>query len=302
MAYVSGASQLDQVQLTWFDRAGQTSQTIGEPGNYGQIALSPDGRNVALEIRDEMGQYDLWVMDVARGVTSRVTATPSDERDPVWSPDSRSLAYIRRDGDGAALYQKSLRASDPETLLLDSADEDVPESWSSDGQTIMIVRRTAEDAQSIWAIALAGDGEAQRILDAEFRVDEPQLSPDGQWLAYVSPESDQDEVYLEPFQREGNRVRVSLDGGGQPTWRGDSQELFFTTLDGFLMAVDVRSEGDRLEVSLPKDLFSLGRIEGTGYDDYAVSADGSRFLVKTPIGTDIEPQLQIISNWPGLLD
>jgi serine/threonine protein kinase/Tol biopolymer transport system component len=302
ISYVSAIGTSGVLQLAWVDRSGREPQTIGPPGYYGQIALSPDSRNVALEIRDGQGQYDLWVMEIARGVTSRVTVDPADERDPVWSPDGRSLAYIRRTADGALLLRKGLRASDPETELMDSPDEHIPESWAADGETLMVVRRTATDEQSVWALSTAEGGEARAVLDAGFRVDEPQLSPDGRWLAYVSPESNQDEVYLEPFEREGDRVRVSLNGGGQPKWRGDSRELFFVTEQGQLMAVEVGGDGGRLEVSLPRELFELGSVEGMGYDDYAVDADGTRFLVKIPVEAEVEPQLEIIVNWQGLLD
>ena len=126
LAYFSGQGATGQVQLAWVDRKGGRVGTIGAPGNYGQITLSPDERNVALEIPDAEGRYDLWVMDVARGVTSRVTATPGDERDPVWSPDGRSLAFIARRDGAADLRRKGLRASEPETVLTDSPDEEHP--------------------------------------------------------------------------------------------------------------------------------------------------------------------------------
>jgi Tol biopolymer transport system component len=276
---------------------------VGEPGNYGQIALSPDGRHVALENSESEGEFDLWVMELARGVMSRVTVTPGQERDPVWSPDSRSLAFIQRSPDGeAVLLRKGLRASDPETVLMESPDESIPESWSPDGETLMVVRRTAADEQSVWAQSLSTGDEPRPVLNAGFRVDEPQLSPDGRWFAYVSPESGQEEVYVEPFEREGDRLRVSLRGGGQPKWRTDSRELFFVTPQGLLMAVDVDSDEDgRLEVSLPKELFEIASIEGMGYDDYAVNGDGTRFLAKVPIRAEVEQQLQVISNWTAML-
>jgi Tol biopolymer transport system component len=301
LAYFSGQAITGQAQLAWLDRNGGQVGTIGAPGHYGQIALSPDERNVAVEIPDAEGQYDLWVMDVARGVTSRVTATPESERDPVWSPDGRSLAFIARTGDGADLRRKGLRASEPETVLTDSPEQDIPESWSSDGETLLFLRQTGNNEQTVWALPLSGEGEAEPVLTA-FRMDEPQLSPDGRWLAYISDESGRDEIYVEPFRREGDRVRVSVDGGGQPKWRGDGKELFFTTSNNRLMAVEAQAAGDRIEVSLPVELFEIRGLQGTGYDDYAPSADGQRFLVKLPIEEDRKRQLHVVTNWPSLLE
>jgi Tol biopolymer transport system component len=301
LASFAGESVSGQVQLAWVDRKGQQVGTVGAPGDYRQIALSPDERNVALEIPDAEGHFDLWVMDVARGVTSRVTATPANERDPVWSADGRSLAFIARGSEGADLRRKGLRAGDPETVLVDSPDEDVPESWSNDGKTLLFIRRTVDDAQSVWALPVEEGGEPVPVLTA-FRVDEPHVSPDGRWIAYVSNESGRDEVYLEAFRREGDRVRVSTDGGGQPKWRGDGKELFFTTPGNRLAAVEVHAAGDRLRVSLPTELFDIQGLEGTGYDDYAPTADGQRFLVKQPIEEGRKPRLQIVTNWTSLLE
>ena len=302
LAYFSGESGRSQVQLAWMDRKGVRVGTVGTPGNFGQITLSPDERNVALEISDADGQYDLWVMDIARGVTSRVTATPASERDPVWAPDSRSLVFIARSDKGADLRRKGLRASDPESVLAHSAasaDEDVPENWHPNGETLLVVRRNAKDEQSVWALPLNG-GKAEPVLTG-FRVDEPQLSPDGRWLAYVSSESGQDEVYVEPFRREGDRVRVSVTGGGQPKWRRDGRELFFTTPANRLMTVAVRASGERLDASLPTELLEIRGLQGSGYDDYAPSADGQRFLVKVPIEQERKPLLQVVTNWTSLL-
>jgi Tol biopolymer transport system component len=298
LSYLPGSGGAG-LQLLWRDRTGEITEIVGEARDYGQISLSPDGRKLGLEIRDEEGQFDLWTMDVARGVTSRVTATLEDERDPVWSPDSRSLAYIKRGSEGASLCRKGLRPSDSETVIKESTEEYIPESWSADGKTLIVVQRTLDDRQSIWAISEGDD--PRPFLTPGFRVDEPQISPDGRWLAYVSPESGQDEVYLEPFGREGERARVSLKGGGQPKWRADSRELFFVTLENVLMAVDVGDDTGRTEVGLPQELFKIEWIVGPGYDDYAVTADGQRFLVKAPVEL-VDPRLHIVANWPALLD
>jgi Tol biopolymer transport system component len=302
LAYLSGPTASGAMQLAWVDRKGGQIGTVGPPGDYGQFTLSPDERNVALEMRGAEGEYDLWVMDVARGVTSRVTATAGSERDPVWSPDGRTLAFAAMGAEKGRLRRKGLRASDPEVALTDAPDEDHPEFWTRDGRSLLFVRRTPDNAQSVWALPLEGGGDVEPVLNAGFRVDEPQLSPDARWLAYVSSESGRDEVYVEPFRREGDRVRVSVDGGGQPKWRGDGKELFFTTPSGRLVTVEVHAAGDRLDVSLPTELFEVRGLEGTGYDDYAVTGDGQRFLVKLPVEASGRPQLQIVTSWTSLLE
>jgi serine/threonine protein kinase len=302
LAFISGSVPLSGSQLAWVDRTGSTLEEIGRPAVFGQIALAPDDRSAAVEIRVDEGEYDLWTMDLERGVSSRLTVTPGEERDPVWSSDGLSIAFLARGEGGGQLRRKSLRTGEPAAVVANSEDEDIPESWSTDGKTILVVRRTAGDEQSVWAVPADGGGEAEAVLNTGFRVDEPQLSPDGRWLAYVSPESETEEVYVEPYRREGLRVQVSVAGGGQPKWRSDGGELFYTTLDGRLMAVDVRDAGERLEVSLPEQLFELSGVQGPGYDDYAVGEDGQRFLVKLPIEDPIAPRAHIVTNWPLLLE
>jgi Tol biopolymer transport system component len=304
IAYLHGSGTPNRVQLAWVDRSGSLVGTVGEPGDYGQLTLAPDGRKVALEIRDEEGQYDLWIMDLARGVSSRLTATPEDERDPVWSPDSGAVAFMAKPRSSLGIGElrlKSLRAGGSETVLTDSADADIPESWSAQGATLFVVRQTQENEQSVWSISLQEDGEAERVLSTGFLVDEPHLSPDGGWLAYVSAESGRDEVYAEPYGRDGERVRVSVEGGGQPRWREDGQELFYVTLDGRLMSVNIEGSDQQLAVSLPQQLFEIANLQGTGYDDYAVSADGQRFLVKLPTEEEEGPEFHVVTNWTSLL-
>ena len=97
-------------------------------------------------------------------------------------------------------------------------------------------------------------------------------------------------------------MRVSPDGGGQPKWRGDGKELFFTAANGRLQAVELRAAGDRLEVSLPLPLFEIRGLQGPDFDDYAPSADGQRFLVKLRVEQDRKPQLHVVTNWTSLVE
>jgi hypothetical protein len=130
-------------------------------------------------------------------------------------------------------------------------------------------------------------------------VDGPQVSPDGRWLAYASDETGEWEVYVRPFRRGGEKVRISPEGGRQPRWRGDGKELFYVMPRGQLMALDVRASGERLEVGLPRELFNAG-VSSAVVDEYGVTRDGQRFLVIRPVeGT--ARSVKMILNWPSLL-
>ena len=188
--------------------------------------------------------------------------------------------------------------SRPEPVTRAKGERVTPESWSSDGKTLLYRRI---DGSTVWALPLEGGGEAEVILNLEFRLDEPQISPDGRWLAYTSEESGEWEVYVQPFRRSGERVRVSLEGGGQPKWRGDGKELFYAAPDGQLMALDVGEGTAGPEVSLPMALFEVGDFN-PGDDDYGVSADGQRFLVKVPVGGDTPERIHVVTNWTSLLE
>jgi Tol biopolymer transport system component len=199
------------------------------------------------------------------------------------------------------MKRKGLGAGDTEAVLLDGNARSCPESWSKDGRTILGIRqRTDEGGWSAWALALDGSRPPEPLLRNEW-VDEPQVSADGRWLAYVSGVSGSPEVYIEPFRREGDRVQVSSAGGGQPKWRADGRELFYTAPDGSVMAVEVRVQGESLAVSTSTRLFGLrGRYE-QGTDDFAPSGDGQRFLVKVPVQESVRPQLHVVTSWTSLL-
>jgi Tol biopolymer transport system component len=301
LAFLSGQTTTEQMQLTWLDRKGNELGTVGPPGNYGQLTLSPDQRNVGLEMRDASGKQDIWVMDVARGVATRLATSSGYMGNPVWAPDGLSLAFNTSADKGAGVHRKGLGANDTETALADSPDNDYPEDWSRDGRTLLYKRAGANGAESLWAQPLEGGGDAVPLVNNGSAVDEPQLSPDGAWFAYVSRESGRDEVYLEPFRHEGERVRVSTNGGGQPKWRRDGKELFYVTPDNHLVVVSVRAAPSRIDVGLPADLFVVPVVTGTIYDDYAPSADGQRFLVKQPVTESQKPRLHVVANWKSLL-
>jgi Tol biopolymer transport system component len=251
---------------------------------------------VVSEVRDSRGQ-DLWVIDVSRGVASRVTNDPRGESDAVWSPDNQELLYALHADGGPHLFRTGLRGGASATPVLETPGEKWPEDWSPHGDTVFYYSRGA-----FWALSLAGDGPPERVVTTGANQDESHLSPDGRWLAYTSDLSGGWETYVEPFRRPGERVRVSVDGGGQPRWRADGKELFFVSRRNMLTAVEVQEGVDGFEVGLPSELFEVPLVLRPQVDDYAVSPDGQRFLVKALVEGDPGERIHIVTNWASLLE
>jgi len=215
------------------------------------------------------------------------------------------VAFAKLSSEGSSIFRMGLDSGATATPLPESPGYNYPEDWSRDGETLLYVASETLPApeSSVWALPLAEDGTPEPVVHrAGHRLDEPQLSPDGRWLTYISNESGTWEVYVEPFRRRGERVRVSVDGGGQPQWRADGKELFYRKLDGPLVAVDVREAAGRLEVSLPTELFEAGVVGNAIQNNYAVSADGQRFLVQVPVESDRRRQMHVVLNWESLLE
>jgi eukaryotic-like serine/threonine-protein kinase len=173
------------------------------------------------------------------------------------------------------------------------------EDWSRDGQYLAT---DIDDAgNSIVAILpLAGDRKLIQITKAP-ATDEPHFSPDTRWIAYSSNESGAMEVSVAPVPPTGERWQISTKGGAQPRWRGDGRELYYLALDGTLMAVDIDNDGKSIQAGRPHALFQTGVLPFPAVDQYAVSADGRRFLVNVPFDAPEQTSINIVLNWTASL-
>jgi eukaryotic-like serine/threonine-protein kinase len=259
--------------LTWFDRVGRRSGTLGNPGPYQLVALSPQGRHVTVVRGDtELDSWDLWDADLASGIFSRLTTHAGLDSDPAWSPDERSLAFMSTRLGHPALFLKDLVSGAEERLV--AFDEPlVLEQWSPDGR--FVVARTF--AGAVYAVPLGGDRTPRMLVDIPYGTDELRVSPDGRWVAFNANESGRWEVYVAEFPGFTSKRQISDAGGVQPQWRGDGRELFYLASDGSMMSVrlDTRSG---LTVSAPSHLFSTKLATNPNLAQYAVTADGQRFL------------------------
>ena len=266
-------------QLTWFDRKGQELGRVDSPIAVLGFALSPDEKRVALPMQ-ETYVPQLWMLDIGTGVRSRLTGSTNDS-EPVWSPDGRSVAFASLRNGRYSVFEKTPGERD-EKVLVDAPDANLwPDDWSSDGR-YLIVNRSNRD---ILAVPTTGDRTPIPVLTptSQYAVDEAHLSYDGKWIAFASTETGRGEVYVASFPDLKGVRQVSANGGNEPHWRRDGRELFFLTSSGDLMVAEVAVAAGRLETGTPQRLFGTRVVTGTpGVDRYAVSALGDRFLILNP--------------------
>ena len=308
-------SYVGRSQLVWVDRAGHQLATIGPANiNVKSARLSPDGNRLATAIYDvERGEQDLWIFDVNTNSGRRLTAEPAIRDAPVWSPDSKTLAFLyQADGSAPKVHVRGSEASDAEETM-PAADFQVPADWSPDGRFIAYVNtgfpRLANDTQGdVWVFDLARDRKPIPLLNTRFHEANPAFSPDGKWLAFTSNESGRPEVYIQAFQTTespgvvGERYLVSRDGAQALRWRRDGRELFYLGFDGRVQAVPVKLSPKR-EFGPATPLFTISteaRAAIHSIVGFDVSADGQRFVI--PIVTSAEgPSIVVVQNWEALL-
>ncbi len=261
--------------LIWFDRHGRELGRVGPAGRYISARLSPDEKKAVVALANPATAFtDLWIVDLERGGTTRLTDEPLLEWSPVWSPDGDQIAYtatspgpeftitVRRIADAAHV------ASLPSHFSFFWA-----RGWRKNG--IFLDRTEPATANDLW-LWPALDAEPVPILKTEFSELDVSPSPDGRWIAFLSYESGRGEIELSRVDAPGRRIRVS--NGAQaivPRWRADGRELFYVSAEGWLTAISV-GDADPVALGQAQPLFAVDFMNDDSFD---VTGDGQRFLV-----------------------
>jgi Tol biopolymer transport system component/tRNA A-37 threonylcarbamoyl transferase component Bud32 len=320
LAYSAGPTTIWLSHLSWFDRQGKKLDNAGPPGtySYADFALSPDGTRLAtskIDPRVAEGETGIWLLDLLRGVSTRLTFDLAPDSAPVWSPDGSRVAFTAVRAGGYGIYQKATNGAGKEQELVRAVgDPKLTDDWSRDGRFLLYTQRDPRTHGDLWVLPLAGNGTpsgaAKPFANTEFSEGEGRFSPNARWIAYASDESGRSEIYIQPFPAPpngGSKTLISRDGGSQPHWRRDGKELFYLSPDGKLMATDV-TEGPILKASVPRTLFQVsvaqighldvngemgnGGLQVLGWD---VAPDGKRFLIDT--ATKSSESVTVLLNW-----
>jgi Tol biopolymer transport system component len=303
LVYVRGGAEFSGSTLQITDGEGVVRWS-GEEKFYQEVAVSPDGKLVAAAIADpRIGTQDVWIVDVARDVSTRFSFSDTDDLAPVWSPDGTRIAYGSDTGERYDIYVKTVGGTETaRPLYADAELHKFPRSWSSDGKHLLFSSIDDTGRWDMWVLELDGDeaaGEPRALQKTDFDEIQPRLSPDGRWLAYVSNETGNFEVYVTTFPQAERKWLVSSDGGLVPRWAPDGSTLYYLATNGMLLGVGVERAGDSLSVSRPRELFDTN-VANTTNLAYDVLPDGSGFVVNaSPSGAGRQtPPLTLVLNWP----
>ena len=284
-------------ELVWFDRGGRELEPLGSSGPYYAARLSPDGQQVVMAMTDPtLGSADIWIQDLQRKTRTRAVLGSTDDGDPVWSPDGKKLAFFSCCEHSSTLYIKNIHEAGKGKTFLDRGFQ-TPLDWSRDGKYVLFTEGQPTGFRDLWVLPVADVSKRFALTNSSFDESAGRFSPDGKWVAYVSNESGQEDVYVARFANSQERWRVSTAGGHNPHWRGDGQELFFVDAEKRFMAVPMKI-GDSLTPGLPSPLFRIDTLLGNDYD---VTADGQRFLVTRTNATAQAVPFNVIVNWQSAL-
>ena len=307
LVYVSGtATQTSPpARLAWMDREGREQPLELPARGYAWPRVSPDGRHVAVTIV-EPDNTDLWVVDVGRETLTRLTFDEADDLHPVWTPDGRQLVFASRRAESTQMSTTAADGTGTVEPLIEGTDEAFPASFSPDGRQLVVEERSRDRGHGLALLEMERTEALEPLLDTEFAERNPEISPDGRWIAYESDESGRFEVYIRPFPAvdEGKWI-ISRAGGTRPLWAPDGRELFFVEPGERLMAVPIHTTDTTVSLGRPEALANLPPDPARLGRNYDVSPDG-RFIVVRQAGVTDDPssahRVVIVQHWlPELL-
>jgi Tol biopolymer transport system component len=276
--------------LVWLDRTGVGTQSIREQELFGDIALSHDGTRLAYSVNSAgQGATDLWIQDLARGSSSRLTFEDGGEDHPVWSRDDRFLYYSNDRRNDGVIFRKSADGTGSAEELGTTETGIWPMAASGDGRWLVVGAVGSQSARDLLRFDLTTK-RVTPLVATTSHDDFGVLSPDDRLLAYASEQSGRFEIYVQALGGERGTWQISREGGLRPRWRADGRELFYLARPDSIMAVAVEP-GAVPRFSAPRELFRHPT------DDFDVTPDGQRIVALHPADSDVDKPLVVLTRW-----
>ena len=267
----------DSLRFYNYDRAGNRLAAVGTPGAYLNFTLAADGRSLLADRMQPMfGTYDIWEIELAHGVETRLTSSPAAEFSPLLLPGGKTMIYSVARAGTPNLVRRTRLAGEEETLLPSSGFQEAYDI-SPAGDLLTYSERGETGGFHGQLLEL---GPPARRRPSPFPASSEQgwirFSPDGRYLVFTANESGQFEVYLMPLASPEERVRLSQQGATRVRWRRDGREIVWLSPRGELVSVAVKL-GPKLELGEPKVLFSLpAEVKAQDFD---LTSDGNQLIL-----------------------
>ena len=285
-------------QLTWKSRDGRELGAIGPAVEMNHFSISPDGRRVVFEQLTEDRMGDLWLLDVARDVTSRLTSDSEWEWGAIWSLDGRRIVFSSSRTDQSDIVEMPVNGG-PWRPLVTEEGQQAPGALTPDGKSL-IYQTGIGSFRGIMLYDLAAKRSSRLVWSDAFNRHSPALSPDGRWLAYCGLDTGRGEIYVEPFPPTGEKMQITNSGGLRPVWSPDRRELYYLDHQGMLLAVPMGS-GTTLQPGKPVPLFQTD-FRNIGDRTYFTPMPDGRFLVMKEISPRVVGPLRMLINWTEVIE
>jgi len=294
LIYVPSTSTGGLRTLVWVDRKGQEEPLAAEPQGYESPRVSPDGSRLALAVNDG-GDTDIWIYDLEREILTRLSFDPAEDHYPVWTPDGQRILFDSgRFGGGHNLLWKAADGTGQVERLTTGQNNQTAHSFSPDGKRLVFGELVAP--RDLQVLSMEGERTSKPLFQSQFNEFLGMISPDGHWIAYESDESGRSEIYVRPFPNvEEGKWQISSDGGTDPVWAPQGQELFYRNGEA-MMVVDIKTE-PTFSVGSPVVLFTGRYAVGRAVVNYDISRDGQRFLMIKTAEAEEAAQIHVVLNW-----
>jgi hypothetical protein len=267
------------------------------------IRVSPDGTRAAVRLTTP-SSYELWIADWTRNVWTRCADCPTGIGPAIWSPDSRSLVT----SGGDRLVARALDGSAPDQVLVKEEGRALtPNAWLPDGR---LVYQSTTDAIEFEIKVLDAGAPAGRIFLPLGVGAEPDLSPDGAWMAYTSAKTGTREVFVQAFPGPGSRTQVSAGGGRNAMWSKDGRTIYYVDSapnaqpSSKILAVDVTAANGGIRAGTPRQVLQLADGQGCIFAHcFDATPKGELLLRQRTVALrQTVSRFDLVQNWLQHLD
>jgi serine/threonine-protein kinase len=305
LVYVASSARPNARRLVWVTREGREELIDLPERAYTYPNFSPDGRQVAFDIRDQ--ENDAWIWNLGGNTLRRLTFDRGFNQYVVWAHDQRHLVYTLSVASVAGavnrIYWQSPDGRGQPEVLTERPALLAPYGFSKDDRHLIFREDSVDTGHDLMTLSLDAGHRVEPLLKTPFNELNAEVSPDGRWLAFESDASGTDEIYVRPFPDVNAGLwQVSTAGGRTPRWSQNGQELFFLGPDSAMMTALVDQTTTAFVSRAPTLLFEHrnyvggASIVGRTYD---VAPDGRRFLMIKPAAS---PDIAVVVNWTQTLN